>query len=141
MIDTSKYQQQQQGIRYIKSRQKNYCWGSENHIYKQTEIKIIVFLNYLHASAEKKQGKVIKLIGNHEMMNFSRNIPPEKIIKKVDYFTTFDQVHFLPNENIKSLNQSTKEFEYSKPYYKNIYGTIMSNHEQKYDENNHVKIY
>jgi hypothetical protein len=41
--------------------------------YPQLEIKIIKFLNFLDDEAKKTGGRVIKLIGNHELENFKGN--------------------------------------------------------------------
>jgi len=41
--------------------------------YPQLEIKIIKFLNFLDDEAKKKGGRIIKLIGNHELENFKGN--------------------------------------------------------------------
>ncbi len=38
--------------------------------YTQVELKIIIFLNIMDSQAKAQRGRVIKLIGNHEMMNF-----------------------------------------------------------------------
>jgi hypothetical protein len=40
------------------------------HIYHQTEIKILMFLNKIASYANKVGGKIIKLCGNHELGNF-----------------------------------------------------------------------
>jgi hypothetical protein len=40
------------------------------HQYPQIEVKILKFLNKLDEYAEKSEGRVIKLVGNHEAMNF-----------------------------------------------------------------------
>jgi hypothetical protein len=42
----------------------------EYHYYPQVEIKIIRFLNALNIKAKEKDGEIIKLIGNHEALNF-----------------------------------------------------------------------
>lgn len=43
------------------------------HQYPQVEVKILKFLNHLDemASTEENKGRIIKLIGNHEHMNFN----------------------------------------------------------------------
>jgi hypothetical protein len=41
--------------------------------YPQLEVKIIMFLNFLDDEAKKTGGRVIKLIGNHELENFKGN--------------------------------------------------------------------
>ena len=41
--------------------------------YPQLEVKIIMFLNYLDDEAKKRGGRIIKLIGNHEIENFKGN--------------------------------------------------------------------
>lgn len=37
--------------------------------YPQIEIKLLRFINYINKKAERKGGRIIKLLGNHEMMN------------------------------------------------------------------------
>lgn len=39
------------------------------HFYPQIELKIIRFINAINDSASKTEGKIIKLLGNHEIMN------------------------------------------------------------------------
>jgi hypothetical protein len=41
--------------------------------YPQVEVKILMFLNKLDELAASNEGKVIKLIGNHEHVNFTKN--------------------------------------------------------------------
>ena len=49
-----------------------------NNIYPQAEIKILKFLNKLDKMASTIGGRVIKLLGNHEMSNFQpRHLYPE----------------------------------------------------------------
>ena len=42
----------------------------EDHEYPQIELKILKFINALNKQAINKGGKIFKLLGNHEVMNF-----------------------------------------------------------------------
>jgi hypothetical protein len=42
----------------------------EDHEYPQIELKILKFINALNKQAINKSGKIFKLLGNHEVMNF-----------------------------------------------------------------------
>lgn len=65
-----------------------------NHLKRQNEIeheelKIILFINYLNREAQKKGGMVIKLIGNHEDLNFTSNILLNRYISPYALKTNF----------------------------------------------------
>ena len=79
-----------------------------NDIYPQAEIKIIKFLNKLDEMAEATNGRVIKLVGNHEMKNFIRD---SKLPHSQQYATlyTHDPQELMPyidsTKQIKTLTR------------------------------------
>jgi hypothetical protein len=87
------------------------------HQYPQIEVKILKFLNKLDECAEKKHGRVIKLVGNHEGMNFisaaflkdSRmHTRSKKRTHKVSYASAFLNDHAFANTMQQTI--STREY-------------------------------
>jgi len=58
------------------------------HQYPQIEVKILKFLNKLDECAEEENGRVIKLVGNHEAANFNRDL---YTMRKYAFANTMDQ--------------------------------------------------
>lgn len=70
-----------------------------NDVYPQAEIKILKFLNKLDELAEIQRGRVIKLIGNHEITNFS----PGHAYGDLYTHDGFEKIPFLDRGVIQTL--------------------------------------
>ena len=79
-----------------------------NDLYFQAEIKILKFINRLNELANEHGGRVIKLIGNHEMICFDTNM---EYIKKNGDIYTHDGTELMPyideTNTIKTLPRQT----------------------------------
>jgi hypothetical protein len=81
------------------------------HQYPLIEIKILMFLNKLDEMAKKYNSRVIKLIGNHEIMNF---IPyPDNIFNKYkfsNYFKGWEENNISKKKKITTYNQNNDTY-------------------------------
>ena len=78
--------------------------------YTQVELKIIIFLNIMDSQAKAQRGRVIKLIGNHEMMNFF-STPAENAI--IPYLTDDMKIkpYYISNKNQPVMRHEFFNFE------------------------------
>lgn len=83
------------------------------HYYPQVEVKILRFLNALHKSALSSGGKLIKLCGNHEILNFDNNNSDE-YVKKYGFLQDHRGVYMTVNG--RNYTRSNF-FNYSNPGY------------------------
>jgi len=64
--------------------------------YPQIEIKIFRFINAINKQAQKNGGRIIKMFGNHELMNI---IGSEDFIKRYSYPITIQKTNYYRNNN------------------------------------------
>ena len=64
--------------------------------YPQIEIKIFRFINAINKQAQQNGGRIIKMFGNHEMMNI---IGKKDFIEKYSYPNTIQQTNYYRNNN------------------------------------------
>jgi len=83
------------------------------------EIKILEFLNVLNDVAESQEGRVIKVTGNHELMNIfgdARYVSPYAHIKKIPYHPEAKTNQFVfsktivPDPNAKTEQYNRADF-------------------------------
>jgi hypothetical protein len=90
------------GLRYPSTPFRKKC-GHDNqleHQYPQIEVKILKFLNKLDEYAEETKGRVIKLIGNHEGMNFTAS----QLVGSYAFANTMDET-FMTERYYNNLSR------------------------------------
>ena len=49
---------------------------SENFYWRQQEVKLLLFINEMNRQAKKEGGRVLKVLGNHDLVNLLANLDP-----------------------------------------------------------------
>jgi hypothetical protein len=71
--------------------------GFGQNEYPQIEIKIFRFINAINKQAQKSGGRIIKIFGNHELMNIIKGTGP--FITRYSYPNTIKQINYYRGYN------------------------------------------
>jgi hypothetical protein len=88
------------------------CVYDNDNFHPQIEIKIIKFLNYLHDQANITNGKVIKLLGNHEILNFIE--PSKQYLFRVDNINDRNGLQYYNNLSRENYFKIKESFSYTR---------------------------